>query len=292
VIVWLASFPRSGNTLLRQVLTGVFGLSSVNEEKADRNRMDWPADKVEQLGLATFEQPWDLFYAQATASDRLHLVKTHRPPRDDQPAIYVVRDGRRALMSYDRYHGSFTQGRRPGLLELVLGLDHYGGWSEHYAAWMDRSGPTLLLRYEELVAPTRETVARLSAFIKTPARVEHWTNPFDELHAMDPRFFRKGQVQWEAEEGWTEAVNQVFFLLHGDLMAQLGYASAEEARAIGDAVAPEFRALIGLSRQWGRERAELQAVCDERMRVIDGLKTACDERLAVIHRLNAELQRP
>jgi hypothetical protein len=289
MIVWLASFPRSGNTLLRQVLAEVFHLASFSDEVTNVERVAWTPAARQRAGIKKIDQPWAEFFRQATESAEIHLVKTHRLPRDDQPAIYVVRDGRRALTSYAAYHQSFSpSGQAPDLMDLVLGRDFYGSWSDHFHAWTTRGCSTLLVRYEELVDPTTDTLSRLADFVKVRPAVESWRNPFEELHSMDPRFFRQGMVEWQAPEIWTSVIDQIFLICHGDLMVQLGYCSPETVSQGRHLILPEHARLVDMVLRLGRERDKFQAECDKRLSVIEGLKAACDERLALINRLSTE----
>ena len=71
MIVWLASYPRSGNTLLRTVLKQTMGLWSYS-------------------GPMPITEPWELFYEKASADETTCLVKTHLQPRDSQPGDWLT----------------------------------------------------------------------------------------------------------------------------------------------------------------------------------------------------------
>src|SRR6478609_26138 len=134
MIVWLASYPRSGNTLLRTILKQSMGLSSRSDSMDENDHAKegdvWASD----VGVEGILSDWSTFYRQACGSDEIFLVKTHRPPVDDQPAIYVVRDGRKACLSYLHFDRRFRKGTK-SLAEIVVGIDRYGDWSSHYHAW-------------------------------------------------------------------------------------------------------------------------------------------------------------
>ena len=51
-------------------------------------------DVASNVGHRSNEKPWPEFLAAAKAAPGLHIIETHHPPQDDEPAIYVVRDGR------------------------------------------------------------------------------------------------------------------------------------------------------------------------------------------------------
>ena len=62
--------------------------------------------------------------------------------------------------------------------------------------------------------------------------------------------------------------------------------SPDQPKSFPDSVEGEMQATI---ESLEALNARLQAVCDERLLVIEELKTACDERLALVERLNDEL---
>jgi hypothetical protein len=144
MIVWLASYPRSGNTLLRQVLHYSLGRETWHEGDG------WP--DLPSDGKAVLIASPDEFYAWASEAPEPVLVKTHLPPPDDQPAVYVVRDGRSAIESFLRYERRVSpDSESNSLLQLIAGDHYYGGWSEHYRRWHGRDGARILtLTYAEL----------------------------------------------------------------------------------------------------------------------------------------------
>jgi hypothetical protein len=231
MIVWLASYPRSGNTLLRTLLHQTLGLKSLPECTEWRlfpAEADDPQTEVQRLiGTQRPSRPWEEFYPAAVRSGQCHLVKTHQAPVDDQPAIYVLRDGRKAAYSYWQYHRAFLPAYGRTLLQVIAGEDYFGDWSSHYRAWTGRArGSLLVLRYEELVHATAEVVGRIAAFLSHPDSPKPWVNPFEKLREMAPRFFREGPTDWEPPPEWTPAVAWAFAAMHGSLMDELGYGTA------------------------------------------------------------------
>lgn len=289
MIVWLASYPRSGNTLLRTVLYQCLGYGSFNDEIDPdvRERVALSESVERTFGHMELPGPWDAFYPDATAAPVPRFVKTHLAPRDSQCAIYVVRDGRSALASYARFHQRFHAWRAKSLIELVLGDDYYGGWSEHYRAWTQRGGETLVVKYEELARASPQLVGRLAQFVGHEGEVREWRNPFERQHEDNPAFFRAGKLAWEGDTAWTAWIDGMFFELHGELMQELGYAAPAEAEKARAALTPGERTLASLVRPLVDEKRALEDVCRERQSVIEELDRACRERLAVIERLSA-----
>src|SRR5437879_528140 len=86
----LASYPRSGNTFFRVILSHRYGLT-VHTDRP-------PPAEWGKIGLvAGAGEP--LFY------------KTHGLPEagDTRPAVYIVRDGRDALVSYAHFTLAYAQ---------------------------------------------------------------------------------------------------------------------------------------------------------------------------------------
>lgn len=284
MIIWLASYPRSGNTLLRTVLYKTMGLESASDEVGEKNFLGLTEAAQRSAGMIEIPGVWEKFYQAATQSDEIVLVKTHRPPRDRQPVIHVVRDGRKASLSYSHFHQRFTSQPYPSLLDIVLGDDFYGGWSEHYRAWAGREN-TVMVRYEDLVNASSVLLRELAGQVRYSGEIIPWDNPFDRLHQENPDFFRKGEVGWQGAPDWTLWINAVFFYLHGDLMIELGYASPEMVAAAQSDIPKDWLELIEVSRRLLSQKKQLERVCDDRRAVIAGLKQASDERLELIHKL-------
>lgn len=266
MIVWLASYPRSGNTLLRTLLHQCFDVETYDDETGTRLL------GVLGVGALPLDSDWDDFYPRALSSNLLKFVKTHKYPRDDQPAIYIYRDGRLATQSYLEFQKKFVgNGIQKSLLSLVMGDDYYGSWSRHYQVWATRSAPTLILRFEDLVAAKPDLIQKIGDFIgRAPVRL-NWVNPMAELQQKKPDFFRGGSISWQPAPEWTGEINQIFSYLHGNLMVKLGYIHKE----IVDSEIVELpqlkRELLDVIDRLSNRCASLQFHCDERLRVIKQL---------------------
>jgi hypothetical protein len=290
VIVWLASYPRSGNTLLRTLLHETMGCGSYSDEADEevRRSIDLQDPVTRAFGRRELPAPWEAFYKEASASPEPRFVKTHRPPRDGQDALYVVREGRHALVSYTEFHRRFHGARARSLVELVLGLDVYGDWSAHYRAWTRRPvGRTLVLRYEEVVDAPEALLRRIADFIGRAEAPLSWKNPFDEMKQHNPGFFRSARLKWDGDPSWSDFVDSIFFELHGELMEELGYASSMERTAARERLTSGERVLAALARSLGDECRKLEGICVERQVVIDELARSRAQPTGLIQKLFA-----
>ncbi len=200
-ILWLASYPKSGNTWLRAFLHnlihnrgGPLDLNALSRSTL----MDAAREHYEPL----LDKPWD----EVTAADAARLrprvqaamaasrkgtvmVKTHsmltglsgQPSHDPAltaGAIYIVRDPRDIALSYADHLGididatigsmatpeAVTYTTRNGVAEFL------GSWSQHVASWTAQEGPTVLvLRYEDMLADPQTSFGRVAAFLHLDA---------------------------------------------------------------------------------------------------------------------------
>jgi len=288
MIIWLASYPRSGNTLTRTILKTCFDLNSYSDHPMNTVIGQ---ESVAIVGEADYGPDWPSFYDQARKSPELFLIKTHRPPIDDSPCIYIVRDGRASSCSYYDFMGTFFPEARLSLLQIILGDDYNGDWSAHYAAWVRPERRTLVLRFDQLPDASPEVIQTIADFIGYRGLIKPWINPLKELHARDPKFFREGKTTWTPPSSWTPVVDFIFWHRHRALMQALGYPGPAPCN-----LSPECQEsllmLNHLSNEWQRQKAELMKICDERQTVIDTLDKACVERLHALQAMQAAQIRP
>ena len=221
MITWIASFPRSGNTLLRLILNRVFdvGTSTIYSDDIQVAEL---GNAVEIVGHTRRTTDADTFVNEMRNSRQMCFIKTHAPPSDDAPAIYVVRDGRSAVVSYAHYTRAL--GWAAADIENILTGTAFGGmWSTHVYSWKPLTRPnTLVVRYEKLAAADPETIAAIGAFIEREP-VAAFDVSFDALQRVAPKFFRRGSD--EANIAELEAnFPALFRLYNAPFMTMMGYA--------------------------------------------------------------------
>jgi hypothetical protein len=291
MIIWLASYPRSGNTLLRTICRRCFGICSYADEPVYYESEF--RTNPDLIGHVEFEGAWEDFYQATSGSSDIYLVKTHRLPVDRQPFIYIVRDGRQSIRSYQRFMKHYNN-MDVSLTKLILGVDAYGGWSGHYEKWNHRDvGAHLVLRFEDLIDLTDETMARIAAFVKYDRSAKKWLNPMDQLRKIEPNFFSLTQEGNDNGEGWSPSHEYLFSAIHGRLMEELKYEHTSSAP--GDKIdCPDHMKkmiddVIGIVNELVKERLGLLETCEERLALINKLHGVCEERLNVIEKLNSAI---
>lgn len=224
MMLLLASYPRSGNTFLRVLLNQVFGLPSADihgssaEQAFIRNGVIFEA-----MGGVTHDLDPQDFVAQARASDRLELVKTHERPSGADPAIYLVRDGRSSLISYYHYIRN-VEGQDCSLADVIRGGVYGGSWSEHIYDWApERRERTLLVRFENLVGDPERELQRIGQFLSLEPQASDVAS-FQRLNKIFPEFFRSGSDAANIREMEDSGLEDLFWRWHTPMMVRMGYA--------------------------------------------------------------------
>lgn len=206
--IWLASYPRSGNTYLRTVLNHCFGMKSTSIYPHDLggNR---------QLERQVGHVEWNRSRVGRWRARRTKLVKTHEPPADGRAAIYVLRDGRAASVSL--WH--FLRRQVP-LRDIILGEHMCGTWADHVTAWQpEQRANTLFLRYEDLERDLAAELPKLAEFLQREPRRTQIPSRADTA-SIDGKWVRP-KSDWRAQ--LSEEDLALFEQVNGAAMARYGY---------------------------------------------------------------------
>jgi hypothetical protein len=224
VIIWLASYPRSGNTLLRTMLWKAFQLKSYSASD-DRGDLGAVSEVMGIVGHEFLPMKFDDFYESKRASRDLVLVKTHDKPIDAGRAIYVIRDGRSAIVSWYNMLVSLRKRNDVSISDVIMGRGvRFGDWSSHIRAWTPNKRPaTLLLYYNDLVSGDPAVLEKLAGFIGIP-QCASWVNQFSELQELMPDFFRRGSDAANLAQ-MTEQESDLFWETHEQCMCEYGFPS-------------------------------------------------------------------
>lgn len=179
-VVWIASYPRSGNTWVRFLLYAY--LHGPIRASIDVGR-----------AVPNIHRPVEINPAlQAAKPGERLLIKTHGLPDHRHPLldkteafIYVIRHPRDVLLSginiHKRSAASFNE-REYAFAFIKHGGDllwnrfGFGFWESHAAAWLDSPRwPRVIVRYEDLVRDPRPSLASMATLLgetPDPARLD------------------------------------------------------------------------------------------------------------------------
>ena len=195
MFIWLASYPKSGNTLVRSMLAAYFfskdGIYNFDQIK---NIKQFPKGALfERMGIDIQNEKEvikNYIKVQETFNkkDSIQFLKTHSHlfNIDNHPftdlnntlgVIYIVRDPRKIISSYANHSELSLQEAQKRILEVsTLGgknelvnktIIHAGSWSSNYQSWKEfkKLDCYLLIRYEDLVSEPKQTFIKVLNFI-------------------------------------------------------------------------------------------------------------------------------
>jgi len=232
-ITWLASFPKSGNTWTRVLLSNLIADDALDEDtfaslpgSISSNRVAFDAI----TGLPSSDLTDDEidvlrpdYYRETSnhAAQRLY-VKVHDGYHDNvagEPifpgdcsfgTIYLVRHPFDVAVSYASHQGHqdfdkiVTQLNNPDHIMAGGGKNQLRqrtlGWSGHYLSWHGQDAiPVLTVRYEDMLADTAACLKRMAAFLDLPQRHDDAAI----AHAVEESRFDKLQAK-EDKAGFRE----------------------------------------------------------------------------------------
>ncbi|HEY4697175.1 MAG: hypothetical protein A3J49_12195 [Gallionellales bacterium RIFCSPHIGHO2_02_FULL_57_16] len=207
-IVWLASYPRSGNTFLRTILWQCFGLRSASIYPND---LGGNKKLEEYVGHIEHDLDKQIRFPQ----NSIMLVKTHEYARDMNPAIYVVRDGRAACVSLWKFYNKSYP-----LEAIIDGQHRFGTWANHVQSWHPWDRPnTLLLKYEDMVNNLPVILNRISVFLKREITSE--SIPDRNIIAGADGRWVKTEASWKSE--LSDDLLGRFNRINEDTLRRFGY---------------------------------------------------------------------
>ena len=201
-LLWLASYPRSGNTFTRILLANYF---AADEEAYDINKLaafipsdtSWTIWENANAGVSASDSSETIWktrapvisrYRKMKASEELPGLKTHTANvqifgvsgfdfRPHDRIIYIVRHPLDLLLSIADFNGKDLDSALGEMLtpgygvrnDRIGGLEVRGSWAEHVTSWVNSPPcPLFLLRYEELSTATEASLRAILSFLHVP----------------------------------------------------------------------------------------------------------------------------
>jgi hypothetical protein len=200
--VWIASYPKSGNTwvrvflhnLLRELRGQAEGAQDINAlhemtareslKEGFARRLGMPAHEASAAEIAEARM-WVQADMVQGAADPVY-IKTHNAVATVEgfptvnfdvtlAAIYIVRNPLDVAVSYAHYSGVPYDPIIAHMADPAGNIDFsgrrvwefMGSWSFHAASWMSvPHRPVLLLRYEDMLAAPESSFGRLASFLR------------------------------------------------------------------------------------------------------------------------------
>ena len=234
MIIWIASYPKSGNTWVRSIISSlVYSKDGIFNFELLKKIRQYPSKKHFENFTNKFQDINELKKLWIASQDFINLdkqikfFKTHHinckigeysftNKNNTLGTIYVVRDPRNLVNSFT-HHYKIDKKEAKNLItdpQFVTGaageknkendiFTILGSWKDHYRSWSKNNNNLLLLKYEDLILNPHKEINKIIKFLKNylqfnfdDDKIKNIINStsFDTLKKM------------EAEKGFDEAI--------------------------------------------------------------------------------------
>ncbi len=199
MIIWLASYPKSGNTWVRSIISsliytkdGIFDmkiLSQIPQFPKISQFKDF-SSKLDDIHI--LKKYWIKAQEKINLDNKLYFFKTHNANikidtypftnnKNTAGTIYIVRDPRNIINSLGNHFDLSQEEARNFLFSKeILSeknkdnnkiLTLVGTWEEHYNSWTMNNDNLLLIKYEDLINNIEVEVLKIVKFILKYAKI-------------------------------------------------------------------------------------------------------------------------
>ena len=239
MIVWCASYPKSGNTWIRAIIVsllysedGIFNFNMLKKMGQFPIRHQFKDFIEDYSNLKKISEHWIKAQEKINIDGKLRIFKTHHGnynffgnnftnKKNTCGVIYVVRDPRNMITSIANHYQHDLKTSADFLLEekkLLFTTDPknprykseenivslLGSWKDHYNSWKISSN-SIIIRYEDLVADTKSQINKLIMFLKKFGDFKTNNKKIDNI--IRTTSFETLQER-EKKDGFKEAVSK------------------------------------------------------------------------------------
>tara|TARA_B100000780_G_C21049745_1_gene421514 strand:+ start:271 stop:1134 length:864 start_codon:yes stop_codon:yes gene_type:complete len=238
MIIWLASYPKSGNTWVRSMISSYYYSTNnfkfsdlkkipnfsigdfINNKEVLKNNLDVTAQWLNTQRLINKNYKKTLFFKTHNACVAINGNK-FTDSNNSLGCIYIVRDPRNVITSYKNFENRpykeilNIMTNREGFLYSnkkfenkfnFKGFEFTSSWADNYNTWVKNKLdiPICLIKYEDLI---KDTFGELKKIVNFVAKVQKEKNfKFDSLkaqNALENSSFKR-LSEMEIKEGFDE----------------------------------------------------------------------------------------
>ena len=240
MIIWIASYPKSGNTWIRSLLCaylfskdGKFNFNLLENIKqfSSRNLLSDSSDTYSNQ--ARIFENWIPTQKIINKDKKIHFLKTHNAlctingnkftdEFNTMAAIYIVRDPRNLITSLSHHYSldlkeafDFLTNKRKTIfpINFIEGdkvknthqdVNFLGDWSGHYQSWKNIAFcPIKIIKYEDILFDTHAVFISILEFLSKLMKLKIDKKKINE--SLNSTSF-KALSQMEEKQGFVESI--------------------------------------------------------------------------------------
>ena len=240
MIIWLASYPKSGNTWIRSMLSAyLFSPKGQFEFNLLKNISQFSIN-VKKLEKQVYKNSQEKIYKNWIPSQKeinqdgkFHILKTHNAlcningynftNKDNTTgAIYIVRDPRNLILSIS-HHYSLSMEEAYGFLtnkrKIIFpsqsdkekkninekeDFNFLGDWATHYQSWKNiKFAPILIIKYEDIIINEHKVFLSILNFLSKFIKITLDTEKIENV--LTTTTFNN-LSKMEDQDGFDEAI--------------------------------------------------------------------------------------
>ena len=193
MIIWLASYPKSGNTYVRAFLSAYYFSDNGQFDFSQITNIDqFPHEKFFNQKVNNFDEAsrlWVPIQKKINHDKKIRFFKTHSflgnykgneftSPETSLGAIYIIRDPRNVFTSIKNHYSLDNEKALKMITDKTrslmsnngshASLTYISSWAENYLSWLrNNKFRRLFVKYEDLIENRYETFRDLIVFTNT-----------------------------------------------------------------------------------------------------------------------------
>ena len=203
MIIWIASYPKSGNTWIRSIISsliysddGLFDFSYIKKIKQFPQKKFFQEFTNDFNNIHEIKKYWILAQEKLNLDNKVKFFKTHNlnckideyaftNKQCTQATIYIVRDPRTLVDSVSNHFSKSLEDSKKFLMSsrIISGdnnieteggnvISYIGSWKEHFISWTKNNDNLLLIKYEDLIENIYKETDKIINFLKNHLKFE------------------------------------------------------------------------------------------------------------------------